>query len=212
MARRSDVDEDVNEQRRKKYPPLYDLTQFTGKDAHAERSGALFGFIEYSRRHRVIFLVALIPSVFVTALLAPLLGSLAIFGFVITQAAAFFLMEARSRKGLKLRMYQTVYDRQTSVDGMLILCGQPIAPENLHAGWILFSNTLVDTPQAAHAPQEDDELATYDAIAGPHPASKPPSGGRAQEEAPLRGRRTRGAPAPEPLPVAELVSEETTLV
>jgi hypothetical protein len=74
MATR-DVDEDVNEQRRKKFPPLYDLTQFTGKDAHADRGGALFGFIEYSRRHRLIFFLALLPSVFVTALLAPLVGS-----------------------------------------------------------------------------------------------------------------------------------------
>jgi hypothetical protein len=112
-------------------------------------------------------------------------------------------------------MYQTVYDRQTSIDGMLILCGQPIAPENLHAGWVLFSNTLVDTPRAAPTPQDDDELAIYDALTGPDPGAAPQPVGRMREEAPLRGRRTRGQPTPEPLPVADLLSadrEETTRV
>lgn len=214
MAKRADDYADVNEQRRKKYPPLYDLTHFTGKDAQSDRGGALFGFIEYSRRHRLIFLIALFPAIIVTAVLAPMAGSLSVFGFVITQALFFFLMEARSRKGLKLRMYQTVYDKQVSIDGMLILCGKPVAPENLHQGWIVFSNTPVDQPAAdSDGGADEDDLAIY-TLTGSSADSPTPTQ-RPGTNAPLRGRRTTSDDDLAPMPLADLLPTdlgENTLV
>ena len=195
----------VNEQRRKKYPPLYELTHFTGRDAHADRGGVLFGFIEYTRRQRIIFLIGLGPSIAVTGALAPLFGAGAIAGFFVTMAVTFVLIEFRSRKGMRLRLYQTVYDRQTSIDGMLILCGRPIAAENFKPGWVRLSNTLTHH----EAPEDDEGLSDY--IPGIDAPSVPE---QAVERFPVRGRSTEARHSPSPLNIDDLLADdaESTLV
>lgn len=123
------------------YPRLFMLTELTGKKSQEDRTVPMWG-IEFARRHIAILAISSIPALMVTGLTFPFLGIYSAFLFVAVIIGAFFLVEWRSRKGLKQRLYRTVYDKATAIDSEFILCGQRVPLTNYSPGIIYRSCEL----------------------------------------------------------------------
>ena len=94
-----------------KYPYLFSLTELTGRKSKDERTMVVQGF-EIPRRYGIIAFVAFLPSLFAGIAVFPFLGGVgALVVRIVAMLAAFLIIEARSRRGLNLRMYQTVFDK-----------------------------------------------------------------------------------------------------
>src|SRR5699024_6000105 len=107
----------------------------TGKRSGDDRTFVVQGF-EIKRRHALIFLSGLVPAFFLTLIVWPLLGEYAITVGVLTEVALFVAIEYRTQKGLKLRGYQAIYDKQRAISNDFLICGNRIDPINTTPGWI----------------------------------------------------------------------------
>lgn len=124
-------------------PLLFTLTELTGRRSKDERTMIVQG-IEVPRRYGIIFIASFLPALFLGLFVWPFLGSTAAFtAMIVFIAVVFIALEARSRKGLKLRMYQTVFDKGRShlrrLNGHVIRCGQPVDRISATPGYIRFS-------------------------------------------------------------------------
>lgn len=81
---------------------------------------------EMKMRHFWIGIFAAVPGFLLLLITMPLMGSLSIIWLIIVEAAVFFLIERRSRSGLKLRTFQALIDRSRSDVGVFQLCGRPV--------------------------------------------------------------------------------------
>ena len=105
-------------------PWVYDLTQMT-KHADKDRS-LVIGTIEMSKRMWVIVVLGLVAGIFGTAILAPFLGVNSVFVIPLFILAAWFLFEARSSRGMKLRNWETLLDKQKNRNGRFFVCGHEV--------------------------------------------------------------------------------------
>lgn len=104
---------------------LYLLTDMTGRASGSERT-MIVATLEMKMRTFWIGLAAAVPGLILTALFYPLVGIWALTWLVLTEAAAFFLIEKRTADGLRLRTYQTLLDKKRSNKDTFYLCGQPV--------------------------------------------------------------------------------------
>lgn len=110
---------------------VYTLTRLT-RTANANRRVVIQG-IDIPARGLLIAGLAAIPALIATVIAWAIVGELGVVMLPIVELAAFWLIETRSRSGLRLRRYQTFYDQHRSISGTFICCGVPIDP--LHGTW-----------------------------------------------------------------------------
>jgi len=110
---------------------VYTLTALT-RTANANRRVVIQG-IDIPARGLMIAGLAAIPALIATVIAWAIVGELGILMLPIIELAAFWLIETRSRSGLRLRRYQTFYDQHRSIAGTFVCCGAPIDP--LHGTW-----------------------------------------------------------------------------
>lgn len=104
---------------------LYLLTPMTGRTSSADRT-TVIGTVEMKWRTFWIAVFAMVPAGVLSALFAPMLGSWALLWIPLVEGAAFLLIEGRSKEGLKLRTYQTLFDKKRSSVNTFFLCGRPV--------------------------------------------------------------------------------------
>lgn len=152
----------MDENSEKDYPLLFTLTELTGKKSKDERTMIVQGF-EFPRRYGLIAIVAFIPAIFGGLAFLPFFGPAGSFAVGLAIMAVFFLgFESRSRKGLKLKMYQTVYDKSQNqirkLNGHVIRCGQVVEDLAESPGYIRMS------AEDSRKPDPDFDLDISDAI------------------------------------------------
>lgn len=144
---------------------LYLLTHMTGKTSGANRT-TVIGTVEMRLRTFWIGLGALVPGAILTACFYPVIGVYSFLLVPLAEFAAFYLIERRTREGLRLRTYQAMNDKRRAKDGVFYLCGQPLEVTETPFGTIQQISVPVagisdvpfrDTP--APAPRTDFEAA-----------------------------------------------------
>lgn len=139
---------------------LYLLTAYTGRESGSERT-TVIGTVEMKWRTFWIAALALVPGGIITAIFYPFVNVWAFLWLFVVEAAAFFLIERRSREGLKLRTYQTMFDKKRSNVNTFFLCGQPIEVSGTGFGTIRQITAPVKPQTAmAEAPEFEDFEAT----------------------------------------------------
>lgn len=148
----------------KSYGLLFTLTELTGKKSKDERTMIVQGF-ELPRRYGLIFFVSFIPALFAGMGVWPMIGSTgAVIVSISVVAIAFLSIESRSRKGMKLKMYQTVFDKGRShlrkLNGHVIRCGQVVDELDSMPGYIRLSSVdsrRIGEPSASDQRAEEAE-------------------------------------------------------
>ena len=104
----------------------------------------------------MIFLAALPVALAVTALLWVLFaGEYALAMIPVVEIAVFWLIETRTRSGLRLRTYQTILDSQRAQIGTFFCCWRVIDPLSGRLGVIVASSIPVvpaERPNVIEAP------------------------------------------------------------
>lgn len=150
-------------------PTVFVLTSLT-RDAAAQRTVVLSG-IELPRRNVIIVLLAAIPGLFLGLFLWPTFGkTTAMVAFFAIQGAAYWLIERRSKQGMKLRMWQHLLDSSKKVDGKVFICGEPVDVLTAPLGTIR-RNTVPQVKTAADEVRQLDQLVTGGSL--PDPAGEP---------------------------------------
>lgn len=152
----------VEENSEKDYPLLFTLTELTGKKSKDERTMIVQGF-EFPRRYGLIAILAFLPAIFGGLAFLPFFGPAGAFVVGLAVMGVFFVgFESRSRRGLKLKMYQTVYDKSQNqirkLNGHVIRCGQVVEDLAENPGYIRMS------AEDARKPDPESELEVKDAI------------------------------------------------
>ncbi|MCC3299474.1 hypothetical protein [Arthrobacter caoxuetaonis] len=104
---------------------LYSLTPMTGRTSGADRT-TVIGTVEMKWRTFWIAVFAMVPGGILTAVFYPMLDAWSFLWIAVTEALAFYLIERRSKEGLRLRTYQTFFDKKKSNINEFYLCGQRI--------------------------------------------------------------------------------------
>ena len=105
---------------------VYILTPLT-RDAGKSRRVIVQG-IDLPWRTVIISGSALIASLLPMAFVWLFIGKAALLVIPITIAAAFYLIERRTRSGLRLRTYQAALDKRRAVINLFLCCGVPVDP------------------------------------------------------------------------------------
>ncbi|WP_022894568.1 hypothetical protein [Agromyces subbeticus] len=123
----------------------YALTDLTGRRRNEGRTDSKAGF-EYNRRHAIIAGIAVACSLPVSAFVFLIVGPVAFVVVPLLSIVAGFLgFEARSRKGLKQRMYRSALDKRNAGLNRIYLCWRPISA-NTAPGRIVVSSRPTRTP------------------------------------------------------------------
>jgi hypothetical protein len=127
------------------------LTDMTGRKASSTRK-VLIPNVEIEVPFRkVIVFVSAAPAAIIAALgVGVLLGFVpgaAAFGAI--EAAAFYLFERRSRKGLQLRTYELLRDKNTARTSVLTMCGVEVNPYGPGPAMVRTSTVLLNRDRAA---------------------------------------------------------------
>jgi len=126
---------------------VFTLTKLT-RESTSQRRVVIQGF-DLPLRGLMVVGLAFIPAVIVTAILWRLIGDKAVLAIPVVELAAFWLIESRSRSGLRLRQYQNILDTRRSLSGKFLCCGVRFDP--LVGEWIevVASSAPAQTPSAA---------------------------------------------------------------
>lgn len=123
---------------------MYNLTSLTGRKRNVGRSAIVWGF-EVRRRSAMVTAIAVGVSLIPTVILGALFGPLA---YIITPAAvvtaAFVLVEGRSRKGLQLRLYQSILNKKKADTSTFYIYWRPV-DQTLGRATIIASSRAVTT-------------------------------------------------------------------
>lgn len=138
---------------------LYLLTPMTGRESSHGRT-MVFATVEMKMRHFWIGVFAAAPGALLLLITWPLLGSLGVFWIVLTEAAAFFLIEKRSRDGLRLRTFQSLLDKSRSDVNVFQLCGQPVEVSDSAFG------SITETTVAVKDKPDEPTFISLDQLAG----------------------------------------------
>ena len=139
---------------------LYILTPMTGKEASESRT-IVIGTVELNYRVWIIIMMATVPSLFVTMIVWVFLGSYAILTPPVVMAAAVFMFHRRTADGMKLRTYQSMWDKKKSALNQFFICGEPIEMNNSDYQ-ILTPNTVMrtDLPESRPTAAPQDSQST----------------------------------------------------
>jgi hypothetical protein len=110
---------------------VYVLTPLT-RSVNLQRRVVIQGF-DLPVRGLTITGLALLPALPVAGILWQFIGSYALVSVLVIEAAAHWLIESRTRNGLRLRRYQRFIDIRKSVNGTFLVCSHPVKP--LHDTW-----------------------------------------------------------------------------
>lgn len=106
---------------------LFSLTDFTGRRATKKRTVIVSGFEINAAVVRVVLWSAL-PVLIVAGVIALIAGPWSvIFSIPILYAGVLWLIESRTKEGLRLRRYQAYLDQRRSVVDNYFVCGSPIS-------------------------------------------------------------------------------------
>lgn len=130
---------------------LYLLTPMTGRTAGSDRTMIIMT-VEMKWRSFWIALAAFIPGLILTVIFTPMLGAWALLWLAGIEAAAFYLIERRSKDGLRLRTYQSMFDKKRSNLNVFYLCGSPIEITGTQFG------TIQQVTAPVHKTTEDPDL------------------------------------------------------
>lgn len=140
-------------------PPyrIFSLTKMTGRESKQMRT-TIVGGIEVSLRPFAVGVAGFVFGIIPAASTWSLLGSRAGVIPVVTAALAWWLFERRSRRGLRLRTWQTVRDHTLARPylNQFMLCGKVIHLEGQAPGALSKSSTPAQhcpEPHTAPAPQ-----------------------------------------------------------
>lgn len=114
---------------------LYMLTEMTGRRSNEGRTMVLSGF-EMKNRHFWIAVFSVGPGLMLMLLLMPAIGQWSVLVPVLTGIVGFILAEARSRTGLKERLYKDLIAKSKANLGKFVLCGHPIEVHDYRFGRI----------------------------------------------------------------------------
>lgn len=176
-------------------PQVYALTALT-REAGSARRVVILGFDAHLRG--VVIAVAALalaaaPTFFAWLLIGP--AALNVTGLIV--AAAFYLVEHRTRSGLQLRTYQAMADRRNERIGQFICCGRRVHPNRTGIGTVRSSS--MPSPYLLPTPAAVDRLFSPPLSDPSHqPSAHPPEDALPEPTAALRGhprlrRRRRGA-------------------
>lgn len=105
---------------------VYVLTPLT-RDAGKSRRVIVQGF-DVPWRNVMITGCALIVGLIPMAFMWMFVGQVAIFVIPITIGIAFYVIERRTRSGLRLRTYEAALDKRRAVVNLFLCCGVPVDP------------------------------------------------------------------------------------
>lgn len=123
-------------------PQVYTLTALV-RGAGATRRVVVASF-DLPLRGAVITACALVASIPPTAIAWAIVGKVALVVPVFLVAAAFYLVEARSRSGLRLRNYQQMVDKRRAGIGQFVCYGKPVDPAP--RGWARIVASSMPSP------------------------------------------------------------------
>lgn len=140
---------------------VYTLTPMTGREASAART-VVIGTVEINFRVWMILLWSSPIGLLLTLILWPFLAELALVAFPLVSATAVFLVHRRSTTGMRLRTYQSIWDKRKAQLDTFYLCGEPIevTSDDFH---LLGSNTVTMPRRLA---DRDDDAALNDMFGG----------------------------------------------
>lgn len=141
---------------------LYLLTPMTGRTSGADRT-TVIGTVEMRLRTFWIAVIAMVPAGLLTAIFSPMLGSFAFLWIPVIQAAAFFLIERRTKDGLQLRTYQALRDKKRSSVNTFYLCGQPVDVTGETFGTIRQITVPVHREEDGTAPKQPTYFEDFEA-------------------------------------------------
>lgn len=116
---------------------VYSLTNLT-RNANQQRRVVIQGF-DLPVRGLTIAGLAFIPAIPVTAIAWAVVGQYALVCVPIIEILAFWLIESRTRSGMRLRRYQRFLDIRRSVSGTFMICNRPIHPLQHVFGYVISS-------------------------------------------------------------------------
>lgn len=134
---------------------LHTLTALTGRDAGANRTVIVNGF-EARRQTVIVAAIGALPALLAAAVLWTLVGQFAVLAIPAVEGVTFWLLAARSRRGLQQRTYEALLDRRRSDVGRFTLCGRTIDPELNELGTLVAASvpnpSLTTGPAGASLP------------------------------------------------------------
>ncbi|PPF23129.1 hypothetical protein [Rathayibacter rathayi] len=120
------------------YGYAYGLTYLTGKRRNLDRQ-VIVATVELNRFTFIVVVLSLAASVPAALVVAALLSALSLSAAslivpVIGVAAGLFLVDQRSRRGLGLRRYASMWDRHRgrAVNSTVFVCSEPVHDTQLH--------------------------------------------------------------------------------
>ncbi|GAA4924903.1 hypothetical protein [Nesterenkonia rhizosphaerae] len=136
---------------------LYMLTHLTGQTSQTERT-AVIGFIEMRRRVLMILIFSGVPGLLVMLILTPILKAWAILALPIIIFTALWIFESRSRRGLQLRTWQHLTEKQKSARSGEVFhqCGRPVSVGD---HWMRLVPASV--PVQTFDPEPEDPFTTF---------------------------------------------------
>lgn len=128
---------------------VYDLTPLT-RHADKERRWIVKGR-DFQKRKVIISALALIPGLILLAFLMPLLGLYALIAPLACVMAAFWLFDAKSRKGLRVANWRRLTDRRAAKKMSFRYAGHDVQPlSNVFHDFVWCSQPVaVDTDAAS---------------------------------------------------------------
>lgn len=135
-------------------PQVYTLTKLT-RSAGQSRRVVVAGF-DAPLRGLVVTILALAVSAIPTMILWLAVGPLALVLSMLTVGAAFYLVEGRTRSGLRLRTYQAMINKKRERIGQFMCCGQSVFPRM--SGFGLFLQSSMPSPHLVPASAQVDSL------------------------------------------------------
>lgn len=125
--------------------PIYYLTPLTGREAAEQRTTMIKGFETNARNFRMGLIAAaaaIVPGFVMYSLLSIVFGGVM---FAAIFVSVFWLLQGRSRRGLHLRMYQTLLDQQKAknVVNRVFIGTEEADPLLAEAGMIVESSVWV---------------------------------------------------------------------
>lgn len=137
---------------------VFDLTPLT-RGASAQRRVVIQGF-DLPARGLMIVALASIPGLMAVAVAWTLIGRLGLFALPAVDIAALYLIETRTRSGLHLRTYQTLYDRRKSRSriGRFYVAGQVVDPARG------VQRLIVSSSRPAAQPPDPEAVEVVDAL------------------------------------------------
>jgi len=131
---------------------VFTLSRMT-RNVASQRRVVIQGF-DLPARGLMIAGIAIVPGIIVTAIMWIFMGTLAIIWIPVVELAAFWLIETRTRSGLRLRQYQAFLDKRRSIAGTFVCCGVAIDP--LHGQWAQVVSSTIST--APFRPSFNEEI------------------------------------------------------